>query len=231
MVRYYKKQYTHSHNESIYAVGDEETQDEWGEKGVPIAYVGYTPAKISPNWNYSNGHYQPSPEALSDFISEHDRYPENHELPTTLFTPQNAQVHSLFADHRMRAHVPNLLGHVLNQAQVQGAKITADWNLSPHSSAIVRRGIEAGLVVGHPNNPTAEVHNTMGEEGRDKYVEIANQRLFYEDEAMRDSDVKKMRAKGRDAIMSLKGKQPRPTTPKVETKPSGPQPEQLRLDI
>jgi len=81
---------------------------------------------------------------------QRDRPQMFHHSPT--------QVTGLDADPSMRHAVPTLLGLAINQF---GPVLQSAANLSKHSSRIVQRGMEAGVVIPAPGNPRAEQVNNM----------------------------------------------------------------------
>jgi len=75
-----------------------------------------------------------------------------------MFYHKPTKVSGLDADPSMRHAVPTLLGLAINQF---GPALQSSANLSRHSSRIVQRGMEAGVVIPPPGNPRAEVINSM----------------------------------------------------------------------
>jgi len=75
-----------------------------------------------------------------------------------MFMHQPSKIVGLYADPTMRHTVSNLLGLALSNA---GPGAMASDELSSYSSRIVQRGIDAGLVRGHPRNPDAQATNTI----------------------------------------------------------------------
>ena len=69
-----------------------------------------------------------------------------------LFEYRPPVVTGLYSDPSMRTAVPTILGHIANKYP----DIVADSNLSQHSSRIVKKGIEKGVVTGGEDNPTGE---------------------------------------------------------------------------
>jgi len=75
-----------------------------------------------------------------------------------MFHHRPTEVSGLDADPSMRHTVPTLLGLAINQF---GPVLKSSANLSKHSSRIVQRGMEAGVVIPAPGNPRAEQVNYM----------------------------------------------------------------------
>lgn len=97
-------------------------------------------------------------DAGSDHL-EVDAAMQAQQTTPQMFHSKPAEIHSLFADPSMRHTVGTLAGLALNQF---GKSISASGNLSKHSSRLVQRGMEAGVVAGNPMNPTGEARNSFG---------------------------------------------------------------------
>ena len=69
-----------------------------------------------------------------------------------MFLSEPTEVAGLYADPSMRHTVGTLGGLALNQF----GKLRADYTLSQHSSRLAKRGIDAGVVEGNPDNIDAE---------------------------------------------------------------------------
>lgn len=75
-----------------------------------------------------------------------------------MFYTEPAEVTGLFADPSMRHTVGTLGGLALNQF---GKTLHASGSLSKHSSRLVQRGVEAGVIKTHPTNPFGDVTNAI----------------------------------------------------------------------
>lgn len=69
-----------------------------------------------------------------------------------------AEFSSFFADPSMRIPAMTLAARAL----IDHPGIVAAESLSPYSSRLVHKGMELGVVEGHPDNPAAEVTNSIG---------------------------------------------------------------------
>ena len=97
-----------------------------------------------------SGYPYPDPRIDEAADEQRNRPQMFHHRPTL--------VHGLFADPSMQHAVPTLLGLAINQF---GPTLQASSNLSRHSSRVVKRGMEAGVVLPHPRNPSAEGQNNI----------------------------------------------------------------------
>jgi hypothetical protein len=101
-----------------------------------------------------------SGQMLSDRydIDEINEAQERQRNTPQMFYPRQAEFFSLFSDPSMRHTVGTLAGLAINQF---GPRIRASSSLSKHSSRLVQRGMEAG-VVGEPTmNPSGEANNSF----------------------------------------------------------------------
>lgn len=108
--------------------------------------------------DYHRDNPVPLPDDLKGDDHEDDEYlrprltvHETVPVPETLFFTTRPRVDYLTADRSMRFAVPTLLGAALQYGQDVGQPVEADKDLSKHSLPIVQRGIDAGLVVMHPD--------------------------------------------------------------------------------
>lgn len=90
-----------------------------------------------------------------------------------LFEYRPPVVTRLDSDPSMRTAVPTILGHIVNKYP----DIVSDSTLSQHSSRIVKKGIEKGVVTGGEVNPTGEAvveknreENRISTVGRDTAI-------------------------------------------------------------
>lgn len=77
-----------------------------------------------------------------------------------LFYMTDHQVHAAFAHPLMTHAVPALLG--LAFLENHGHPLGYDSSLSTHSSGLVKKGLESGVVIPHPDNPTGSQSNYLG---------------------------------------------------------------------
>ena len=77
-----------------------------------------------------------------------------------MFYSEPAEVTGLHADPSMRHTVGTLAGLALNQF---GKTLRASNSLSKHSSPIVKRGLEAGVLTPNRANPSGEVNNLISQ--------------------------------------------------------------------
>jgi len=75
-----------------------------------------------------------------------------------MFMRKPAEITGLWSDPSMKHTVGTLLGLALERG---GPGTLASDDLSQYSSRVVQRGIDAGVVQGHPSNPDAEETNHM----------------------------------------------------------------------
>ena len=101
-----------------------------------------------------------SGQMLSDRydIDEINEAQERQRNTPQMFYPRQAEFFSLFSDPEMRHTVGTLAGLAINQF---GTGIRASSSLSKHSSRLVQRGMEAGVVAGNPANPAGEANNSF----------------------------------------------------------------------
>lgn len=105
------------------------------------------------------------------------QYPEIHpQLLRQQQTPQMFQhvpaiIDSAFAHPSMRGHVPTLFGMAINAA---GGSVMASDSLSKHSSPLVKRALEAGLLVPNPKNREGDVTNEYDFDDVDQTVVYMN---------------------------------------------------------
>lgn len=223
MARYFERTPDYPYGQRVHAVDTGRTTS-WGAH--PSAYISYHRGKIHPNFEtYGDGSYEPTSEWEDARRNGYAQNADRMGNPTTLFHVKPPHVVELFSDPSMRPHVATLLGHVLNHAQMLGTKVEASDDLSPHSSRLVRRGIQAGLVKGDRDNPEGNVTNNYG--FSDTHIEMDDIGPHYSYQEMSPEKVKESRKAGREAIKALKGKPRKKAAPKK----SAPQGEQLRLDI
>lgn len=95
---------------------------------------------------------------VSDSEGAEDAAIEQQRSTPQMFMHQPSKIVGLYADPTMRHTVSNLLGLALSNA---GPGVLASDSLSQHSSRLVQRGIDAGLVRGHPRNPDAAKNNDI----------------------------------------------------------------------
>lgn len=123
----------------------------------PMARVGVTlaqevPLHSNPEIRIMNAMRHAHPDDIAEAIEQQETTPQ-------MFFPKPAVIDSAFADPSMRLHVGTLLGQVLND---HGKSLRATYELSPYSSRLARKGIEAGVIQGHPRNPEADEYNNIG---------------------------------------------------------------------
>lgn len=80
-----------------------------------------------------------------------------------------SKIEEAFADHRMQANTPTVLGMAINEAKKIGTGLTYSHDLSEHSSKIAQKGVETGAVSRNPSNPDAEQRNDIAYMGRSTY--------------------------------------------------------------
>jgi hypothetical protein len=80
----------------------------------------------------------------------------------TLFdtTPSTVHIEGMFSDPRMNSTAITLVA--LAKKHFNPEQIQAGYDLSKHSSKLVKNAVEKGLVVPHPNNPNANRKNDIG---------------------------------------------------------------------
>lgn len=83
---------------------------------------------------------------------------ESQRNTPQMFHTEPAEVTSLSADPSMRHTVGTLGGLALNQF---GKTLRASDSLSKHSSRLVQRGAEAGVIDTHPANPFGNANNAI----------------------------------------------------------------------
>lgn len=178
---------------------------------------GYRPyATIS----FTRGHFSPN-------------YSENVHVggdPSQLFTAHGPHVGEIYADPSMSSHVPTLLATVVEDAKGVGEPIEASSSLSRYSSRLVKKGFEkelrhgVPLVVGDPNNPSADQTNDIDEQWRAH--RSGNPRETYYGTAQPKEDLQRYQREGRELIRPNRRR-----NRKVQSAMDSPQFEQLRLDI
>jgi len=213
-------------------VGDKEVGNYGYRPSISMSYTrgGFVP-------NFDNRWTDDGDTVVDDTWGYRDRSRGWDDTPDTLFDAVSPEVHTLFSDFRMRAHVPTMLGHVLKNAQSAGVPITAAYDLSEHSSRLSKKGIKAGLVVGHEYNKEANQSNTVGSEGADNYTEVARLENIidpttgkpYLGREVPSEELADFRRIGREAVRGMKRK--RKTGPATHPVRDSPQFEQLKLDI
>lgn len=90
-------------------------------------------------------------------IDEINEAQERQRNTPQMFYPKQAEFFSLFSDPEMRHTVGTLAGLAIDQF---GPGIRTSSSLSKHSSRLVQRGMEAGVVGEHPMNPSGEATNS-----------------------------------------------------------------------
>ena len=104
-----------------------------------------------------------------------------------LFHAAPSMITSAFADHRMRSATPVLLGMAVNEAQKTGTGLTYSSDLSQHSSKVVKRGLDLGIVIPNQYNPSGKQENDIGYTGLDSYEHTESPDWFQDyDEAHPD---------------------------------------------
>ena len=121
-----------------------------------------------------------------------------------LFHQTPSSIDSLFADGKLRAHIPNLLGLAVNKANEIGLGLTYSSDLSPHSSRLARRGMEIGVVSQNPDNPKAENVNDIGEEGAHNYTHVTSPNYHTYHDNVPTEELQEARGTGREIIRQMR---------------------------
>lgn len=121
-----------------------------------------------------------------------------------LFHQTPSSIDSLFADGKLRVHIPNLLGLAVNKANEIGLGLTYSSDLSPHSSRLARRGMEMGVVSQNPHNPEAENVNDIGEEGADSYTHVTSPNYHAYHDNVPTEELQAAKGTGREIIRQMR---------------------------
>ena len=127
------------------------------QRGAPAARSRETTHSLkagAEQWESSVSGGTPAPH-ITDVSSYRDRNP-------TLFRSEPSTLSFLKGDPSMSHAVPTLLGMAINHARKIGdGTLQASDSLSKHSSPIVKRGLDAGVLVPNPDNRTGVQNNGM----------------------------------------------------------------------
>lgn len=128
------------------------------EKYRPGARIIVIPSRESPKFNSNGDNVNPyeSDQVLG----------EGESLQGELFDHQPARISFLRADPSMKVPAMNLLA----KAMLDHPSAVADYDLSEHSSKLVKRGMEMGAVNPHPRNINATITNNMDIEPYDVFI-------------------------------------------------------------
>lgn len=110
-----------------------------------------------------------------------------------------SKIDEAFADHRMQANTPTVLGMAINEAKKIGMGLTYSDDLSEHSSKIAQKGIESGAVSRNPSNPDAEQRNDIAYQGRSTYTHRIGSRHLIDYDPASSDEVKA----GRETIRGI----------------------------
>lgn len=114
------------------------------------------------NYEYEGGH-DPWNHAGTDAREEERRYAEiraakGHHTQLSMLHGKPAEFYAFSADPSMRIPAMTLAA----RAVLDHPGIVAADDLSAHSSRLVHKGMELGIIEGHPNNPAADITNEIG---------------------------------------------------------------------
>ena len=170
MIRYRKKYtgwgYARPKEVTYSAVGDEIT-DEAGNEVSGGEDPGYRPDAVV---EMSLGHVN-MPRHGEDPSELYSNTKLDKGEQQTLFHTVPSKITHASADHRLRgAAATNLLAMAYNEAHNLGHGITYDDSLSSHSSPLAKMGLDLGLVVSNPHNPSADITNGIALEGAHRNI-------------------------------------------------------------
>lgn len=121
-----------------------------------------------------------------------------------MFGTVPSRIDEAFADHRMQANTPTLIGMAVNEAKKIGMGLTYSPDLSEHSSKIAQKGIEAGVVSRNPHNPDAIQDNDIAEEGRSTYEHTMYRDSLIDYDPASEDEVKAGRGTIRGVVKELR---------------------------
>ena len=117
------------------------------------------------------------PSEVKDFMNKQQMTPQ-------LFAHKPAVITDAIAHPDMKTHITTLGGLAINDFK---GDIMASPDLSEHSSPLVKRALNAGLLKPHPLNPTAEPVNYISYDDLDDYGNEFSYQRFDDDKAPYDT--------------------------------------------
>jgi hypothetical protein len=116
-----------------------------------------------------------------------------------LFDARPSKITLAMADHRMRTHTPTVIGMAINEANKIGMGLTYDADLSAHSSKIVKKGLDLGIVASNRANPKGQQTNTIAEGGLGNFTYTRGDHAFTSSYKIKPDEVKA----GRETIRGV----------------------------
>jgi len=192
-IQYFKsKPNPHASSSEFYAVGEPFMKD--GEEVRPVAEIGLWRGEYE--YGYTDprgeeGNYDPGTISHNRIAKPGDQL--------KLFDIQPSKITGAYADHRMRAHTPTVLGMAVNEAKKIGLGLTYSHDLSQHSSKLAKKGLELGVVVPNRANRGAVQRNDIAEDGLGSFEATYDSDWFQDYDEAKPEEVKA----GRDTIRGI----------------------------
>ena len=146
------------------AVGEDLVEDAWAGKAHPAVevnlYKGY----------YDYGDHRGDGSHDTDRVAANRFKDPGEQLK--MFGTVPSKIDEAYADYRMQANTPTVLGMAINEAKKIGMGLTYSDDLSEHSSKLAQKGMGVGVVSVNPSNPDAEQRNKIGSKGRNTYTHM-----------------------------------------------------------